>query len=119
MNGAPILWWLLLLWSGGGLDGADFDVGVFAGVVGAEAGDPDFAVAEHRSLIVDEEVFVLLILDDGGNVGGDDGVVVFDEGFGSVDVDGFAVELDSDGVVDEGGYCGWIARGYGLLEAGD
>ena len=30
--------------------------------VDAEAGDPDLAVAEHGSLVVDEEVFVFLIL---------------------------------------------------------
>ena len=101
------------------MDGADFDVGVFAGVAGAEAGDPDFALAEHGSLIVDEEAFVFLILDDGGYVGRDDVVVVLDEGFWCVEVGGFAVKLDLDGVVDEGGYGGGIVFGYGLLEVGD
>ena len=38
----------------GVLDGADFDVGLFAGFVAAEAGDPDLAVTDHGSLGVDE-----------------------------------------------------------------
>jgi hypothetical protein len=108
--------WLLLR---GGLDGADFDVGMFAGVIDAFACDPDFAFAEHGSLIVDEEGLVFLVLDDGGYVGRDDVVVVFDEGFGSVDVGGFAVKLDADRIADESGYGGGIVFGYGLLEIGD
>lgn len=101
------------------MDGADFNIGVFAGVIGAEACDPDFAVAEHGALIVDEEAVVFLILDDGGDIGRDDVVVVLNERFRSVDLGGFAVELDADGVVDEGGDGGGVARGYGLLEVGD
>ena len=53
----------------GVLDSADFDVGLFAGVVAAEAGDPYFAVADHGALVVDEEVVVLL-LEDGGRMSG-------------------------------------------------
>ena len=73
----------------GVLDGADFDVGLFAGFVAAEAGDPDFAVADHGSLRVDEEVFVFLFEDGGCDVVGDDAVVVFDEGFSFLTVNGF------------------------------
>lgn len=101
------------------LDGADLDVGRFAGIVHAEAGDPDFTAAEHGSLVVDEEVFVFLILYDGCDVRGDDAVVVFDEGVCVIQVGGFAVELDSNWVVDEGGYGGGIVFGYGLLKIGD
>ena len=106
---------VLVRWrfGGCGLDGADFDVGVLAGVVDAVAGDPYLAFAEHGSLIVDEEVFVLLLFDDGGDVGCDDVVVVLDEGCRLVDVGGFAVELDPDGIVDESGYGGGIVFGYG------
>jgi hypothetical protein len=109
----------VLLLRGCGLDGADFDVGMLAGVVGALACDPDLAFAEHGSLIVDEEGFVFLVLDDGGYIGRDDVVVVFDEGFRSVDVGGFAVKLDADWISDESGYGGGIVSGYGLLEIGD
>jgi hypothetical protein len=108
-----------LLLRGCGLDGADFDVGMLAGVIDAFACDPDFAFAEHGSLIVDEEGLVFLILDDGGYVGRDDAVVVFDEGFGCVDVGGFAVKLDADRISDESGYGGGIVSGYGLLEIGN
>jgi len=104
---------------GCGLDGADFDVGMLAGVVNAFACDPDLAIAEHGSLIVDEEGFVRLLFNDGGDVGCDDVVVVFDEGFWIVEVGGFAVELDADGIADESGYGGLIVSGYGLLEIGD
>ena len=72
----------------GVLDGADFDVGLFAGFVAAEAGDPDFAVADHGSLGVDEEVFVFLFEDGVLNVVGDDAVVVLDEGFFVFEVKG-------------------------------
>ena len=92
---------------------------MLAGVVDALAGNPDFAFAEHGSLIVDEESLVFLVLDDGGYVGRDDVVVVFDERFGSVDVGGFAVKLDADGVADESGYGGGVVSGYGLLEVRD
>ena len=92
---------------------------MLAGVVNAFACDPDFAFAEHGSLIVDEEGFVLLFFDDGGDVGCDDIVVVFDEDFLSVDVGGFAVKLNADGIADEGGYGGGIVFGYGLLEIDD
>jgi hypothetical protein len=112
-----LLWVLLrLLFRGCGLDGADFDVGMLAGVVNAFACDPDLAFTEHSSLIVDEEGFVLLLFDDGGDVGRDDVVVVFDEGFRSVEVGGFAVKLDADGIADESGYGGGIVPGYSLLE---
>jgi hypothetical protein len=120
MNGAPSTRRrLFLVCDGGGLDGADFDVGMFAGVVDALACDPDFAFAEHGSLIVDEEAFVFLVLDDNGYIGSDDVVVVFDEGFRSVEVGGFAVKLDADGIADESGDGCGIVSGYGLLEVGD
>ena len=101
------------------MDGANLDVGWFASIVHAEAGDPDFTVAEHGSLIVDEEVFVLLILDDGCDVRGDDTVVIFDEGFCVIQIGGLAVELYFNGVVDERGYGGGIVFSHGLLEIGD
>lgn len=120
MNGAPgLLWQPAGLLLHGGLDCADFDVGMFAGVIDALACDPDFAFAEHGTLIVDEECFVFLFFDDGGDLGRDDVVVVFDEGFWSVDVGGFTVKLDVDGIADESGYGGGIVSGYGLLEIGD
>jgi hypothetical protein len=92
---------------------------MFAGVIEALACDPDFAFAEHGSLIVDEEGFVFLVLDDGGYLGRDDVVIVLNEGFWSVDVGGFTVKLDVDGIADESGYGGGIVSGYGLLEIGD
>ena len=101
------------------MDGSDLDVRRLAGIVGAEASDPDFAFAEHGSLIVDEEVFVLLILNDAYDVGGDDVVVVFDEGFWIIQVGWLAVELYFNGVVDESGNGGGIVFGHGLLEIGD
>ena len=101
------------------MDGADPDVGLFAGIVEAEACDPDLAVAEHGSLVVDEEVFVLLSLDDGSDGGGDDAVVVGDEGLRRSDSEWFGAGVDLDGVVDEGGYNGGIVFGYGLLKVGD
>jgi hypothetical protein len=112
-------WALGLFFCGRGLDGADFDVGWLAGIVDAEAGDPYLTVAEHGSLIVDEQVFVLLILNDGCYVGGDDVVVVLDEGFWRVEIGGFAVELYPDGVVNESGYGGGIVFSDSLLEVGE
>jgi len=49
---------------GGVLDGADLDVGASAVFILAEAGDPDFAVAQHDALGVDEEGIVFLFQDD-------------------------------------------------------
>ena len=100
----------------GGLDGLDFDVVLLAGFVAADAGDPDLSAAEHGSLGVDEEVFVFLPLDDGGDGGGDDAVVVFDEGLGGADEGLTAVEGGPEGVGDEGGYGGGVMFSDGLLE---
>src|SRR5260370_8226314 len=103
----------------GVLNGADFDVGLFAGFVAAEAGDPDFAVADHGSLGVDEEVFVLLLEDGGCDVLGDDAVVVFDESFLVFDYEGLFAGVDLDRVVDEGGDGGGVVLGHGLLGLGE
>ena len=103
----------------GVLDGADFDVGLFAGFVAAEAGDPDFAVADHRALGVDEEGVVFLFEDGVLNVVGDDAVVVVDELFFVFDGEGFFAGVDLDGVVDEGGDGGGVVFGYGLLKCGE
>ena len=92
----------------GVLDGADFDVGLFAGFVAAEAGDPDLAVANHGSLGVDEEVFVFLFEDRVFDVVGDDSVVVLHEGLLVFDCEGMFAGIDLDGVVDEGGDGGGI-----------
>lgn len=100
----------------GVLDGADFDVGLFAGFVAAEPGDPDFAVADHGSLRVDEEVFVFLFEDGGCDVLGDDAVVILDEGLLVLDGEWFFAGVDLDGVVDEGGDGGGIVLGDRLLE---
>jgi hypothetical protein len=103
----------------GVLDGADFDVGLFAGLVAAEAGDPDFAVADHGSLRVDEKVFVFLLEDGVLNVVGDDAVVVLDEGLLVFDGEGPFAGVDLDGVVDEGGHCCSVVFGDGLLQRGE
>ena len=100
----------------GVLDGAYFDVGLFAGFVAAEAGDPDLAVADHGSLRVDEEGFVFLLEDGVLNVVGDDAVVVFDEGFLVFDDEGLFAGVDLDGVVDERGYSSSVVFGYRRLE---
>jgi len=103
----------------GVLDGADFDVGLFAGFVAAEAGDPDLAVADHGSLGVDEEGFVFLFEDGVLNVVGEDAVVVFDEGLLVFDGEGLFAGVDFDGVVDEGGDGGGVVTGDGLLQRGE
>ena len=103
----------------GVLDGADFDVGLFAGFVAAEAGDPDLAVADHGSLGVDEEVFVFLLEDGVLNVVGDDAVVVLDEGLLVFDGEGLFAGVDLDGVVDEGGDSSSVVFGDGLLKRGE
>jgi hypothetical protein len=100
----------------GVLDGADFDVGLLAGFVAAETGDPDFAVADHGSLRVDEELFVFLFEDGGLDVGRDDVVVVLDEGLLVFDGKGFFARVDFDGVVDERGDGSGIVFGDGGLE---
>jgi hypothetical protein len=101
------------------LDGADFDVGLFAGFVAAEACDPDLAVADHGAFGVDEEVFIFLFEDGVLNVVGDDAVVVLDEGFLVFDGEGLFAGVDLDGVVDEGGDGGGVVFGDGLLELGE
>ena len=103
----------------GVLNGADFDVGLFAGFVAAEAGDPDFAVADHGSFGVDEEILVFLLEDGVLNVVGDDVVVVLDEGLLVFDGEGFFAGVDFDGVVDERSYGGGVVFGDGLLELGE
>ncbi len=103
----------------GVLDGADFDVGLFAGFVAAEAGDPDLAVADHGSLGVDEEVFVFLFEDGVSMSWVMMSVVVFDEGLLVFDGEGLFAGVDLDGVVDERGYGGGIVFGDGLLEVGE
>ena len=112
-----------VLWLGfevfGVLDGADFDVGLFAGFVAAEAGDPDLTVADHGSLGVDEEVFVLLLEDGVLNVVSDDVVVVFDEGLLVFDGEGFFAGVDLDWVVDEGGDSSSVVFSDGLLQRGE
>jgi len=100
----------------GVLDGADFDVGLFAGFVSAEAGDPDLAVADHGPLRVDEEGFVFLFEDGVLNVGCDDAVVVLDEGLLVFDGEGLFAGVDLDGVVDEGGDGRGVVFGDGLLK---
>ena len=111
--GHPVLWLGFQVF--GVLDGADFDVGLFAGFVAADAGDPDLAVADHGSLGVDEEVFVFLFEDGVLNVVGEDAVVVLDEGFFVFDGEGFFAGVDLDWVVDEGGDGGGVVFGDGLL----
>jgi hypothetical protein len=103
----------------GVLDGADFDVGLFAGFVAAEAGDPDLAAADHGSLRVDEEVFIFLFEDGVLNVVGDDAVVVLDEGLLVFDGEGSFAWVDLDGVIDEGGDSGGVVFGDGLLQRGE
>ena len=103
----------------GVLDGADFDVGLFAGFIAAEAGDPDLAVANHGSLGVDEEVFVFLFEDGVLNVLGDDAVVVLDEGLLIFDGEGFFARVDLDGVVDKVSDGGRVVFGDGLLKLGE
>ena len=103
----------------GVLNGADFDVGLFAGFVAAEAGDPDFAVADHSAFGVDEEGVVFLFEDGVLNVVGNDAVVVVDELFFVFDGEGFFAGVDLDGVVDESGDGGGVVFGYGLLEFGE
>jgi hypothetical protein len=103
----------------GVLDGADFDVGLFAGFVAAETGDPDFAVADHGSFGVDEEVFVFLFEDGVLNVVSDDAVVVVDEGLLVFDDEGPVAGVDLDGVVDKGGDGGGVVFGDGLLKGGE
>ena len=103
----------------GVLDGADLDVGLFAGFVAAESGDPDFAITDHGSLGVDEEVFVLLFEDGVCDVVSDDAVVVLDEGFFIFDKEGFFAWVDLDGIVDQGCDGGCVVTGYGLLELGE
>ena len=103
----------------GVLDGADFDVGLPAGFVAADAGDPDLTVADHGSLGVDEEVFVLLSEDGVGDVVGDDGVVILDEGFFVLDGEGLLAGVDLDGVVNEGRDGGGVVAGDALLELGE
>jgi hypothetical protein len=102
----------------GVLDGADFDVGLAAGFVAAEAGDPDFAVADHGTFGVDEEGVVFLFEDGVLNVGGDDAVVVLDELLFGFDGEGFFAGVDLDGVVDEFSDSGGVVFGDGLLEIG-
>jgi hypothetical protein len=103
----------------GVLDGADFDVGLFAGFVAAESGDPDLAVADHGSLRVDEEVFILLFEDGVGDVVGDDGVVVLDEGLLVFDHEGLLARVDLDRVVDEDGDSGRVVFGNAFLKLGE
>lgn len=103
----------------GVLDGADFDVGLFAGLIAAEAGDPDFTVANHGSLGVDEEVFVLLLEDGGRDVLCDDAIVVFDECLLVFDGEGLFAGVDLDGVVDEGGDSRNVVFRDGLLQRGE
>lgn len=103
----------------GGLDGDDFGVRLSAGFVAADAGDPDLSFAEHGAFVADEESVVLLVLDDAGYGGGDDVLVVFDEGLGCGDGEGFGAGVDLDGVGDERGYGGGVVTGDGLLEVGD
>jgi hypothetical protein len=86
----------------GVLDGADFDVGLSAGLVAAETCDPDFAVADHGPFGVDEEVFIFLLQDGVGDVVGDDAVVVLDEGSFVLDDKWMFAGVDFDGVVDKG-----------------
>lgn len=54
--------------------------------------------------------------DDRGDVGGDDAVVVLDEGLWGFDGDGTLAGVDLDGVVNEGGDGGGVVLGDGLLE---
>jgi hypothetical protein len=117
MKGHPIL--RLGFQVFGVLDRADFDVGLFAGFVAAEAGDPDFAVADHGALGVDEEVVVGLFEDGVLNVVSDDAVVVIDEGLLVFDNEGPVAGVDLDGVVDEGGDGGGVVFGDGLLKCGE
>ena len=100
----------------GVLDGADSNVGLFAGIVTAEARDPDFSIADHRSLGVDEEVLVFLLEDGVCDVVGDDAVVILDELLFVFDGEGFFARVDLDGVVNEGGDGGGIVFGDGRLE---
>jgi hypothetical protein len=115
--GHPVLWLGLEVF--GVLDGADFDVGLFAGFVAAEAGDPDLAAADHGSLRVDEEIFVFLFEDGVLNVVGDDVVVVLDEGLLVFEGEGLFAGVDFDGVVDEDGDGGGVVTGDGLLQMGE
>jgi hypothetical protein len=89
---------------------------LFAGFVAAEAGDPDFAVADHGSLGIDEEAFVFLFEDGVLNVVGDDAVVVLDEGLLVFYGEGLFAGIDFDGVVDEGGDGGRVVTGDRLLQ---
>jgi hypothetical protein len=115
--GHPVPWLRFQVF--GVLDGADFDVGLFAGFVAAEAGDPDFAVADHGTFRVDEEIVIFLFVDGGSDVRGDDAVVVLDELFFVFDGEGFFAGVDLDGVVDEGCDGGGVVFGDGLLEVGE
>jgi hypothetical protein len=103
----------------GVLDGADSYVGASAVFVLAEACDPDFAVAEHDALGVDEEGFVPLLQDDRGDVRGDDPVVVLDEGLWRFDGYGTLARVHFDGVVNEGGDDGGVVLSDGSLEVGE
>src|SRR5271154_6050453 len=93
--GHPVSWLWFEVYSV--LDGADFDVGLFAGFVATETGDPDLAVSDHGSLRVDEEGFVFLLEDGVLNVVGDDAIVVFDESLLVFDGEGFFAGVDLDG----------------------
>lgn len=103
----------------GVLDGADFYLGVFAVFVEAESGDPNFAVAQHDALRVDEESFVFLLEDYVGDVGGDDAVVVFDESLRGLNGDRVFAGVHLDGVVDEGRDGGSIVLRNGCLKLGE
>ena len=98
------------------LDCADFDVGLAAGFVAAEAGDPYLTVADHGPFGVDEKVFVLLFEDGVLNVVSDDTVVIVDEGLLVFDDEGPVAGVDLDWIVDEGGDCRGVVFGDGLLE---
>jgi hypothetical protein len=102
----------------GVLDGANFDVGVLAVLVEAEAGDPDLAVADHDSLRVDEEGVVLLLVDGVCDIGRNDAVVVLDEFFRVFDGDGVFAWVDLDGVVNERRYGSSIVLRDRSLEVG-
>jgi hypothetical protein len=103
----------------GVLNGADFDVGSFAVLVKADAGNPDLAFADHGSLGVDEEGVVLLFEDGVVDLRGDDAVVVFDEGLAIFDGEGMFAGVDLDRVVDERGDTGWVVIGDGALQVGE